>query len=68
MDTERFPVESQVDMATWMEVRVCSYCLLGLIQLCHTTTMPKYIVQKKFSASDACFTFTIMDGKVGVKK
>ena len=30
--------------------------------------MPKYIVQKKFSASDACFTSTIMDGNVGVNK
>ena len=48
MDTWRFPVDSQVDMATWMEVRVCSFCLLGLIQLCQNTTKPNYIVQKKF--------------------
>ena len=56
MNTGRFPVESQVDMSTWKEVRVCSFCLLGLIQLCQTTTMPNYIA-KEFCGLRCLFHF-----------
>ena len=48
MDTGRFPVDSQVDVATWKEVRVCSFCLLGLVQLCQSTTMPNYKAKEIF--------------------
>ena len=48
MDTGRFAVDSQVDMATRREVRVRSFCLLGLIQLCQNTTMPNYVVKEIF--------------------
>ena len=48
MDTGRFPVDSQVDMTTWREVRVRSFCLLGLIHLCQNTTIPNYIAEEIF--------------------
>ena len=42
MDTGRFTVDSQEDMTTWRQVRVCFLCLLGLIQLCLDTTSLNY--------------------------
>ena len=43
MDTGRFTVDSQEDMTTWRQVRVCFLCLLGLIQLCLDTTFAKLL-------------------------
>ena len=43
MDTGRFTVDSQEDMTTWRQVRVCFLCLLGLIQLCLDTTLLKLL-------------------------
>ena len=42
MDTGRFTFDSQEDMTTWRQVRVCFPCLLGLIQLCLDTTLLNY--------------------------
>ena len=42
MDTGRFPGDLQVDLTAWREVRICSFCRLGLIQLCQNTTTPNY--------------------------
>ena len=63
MDTGRFTVDSQEDMTTWRQVRVCFLCLLGLIQLCLDTTLLNYCGGSYFG-QDACFTSTVMDEKL----
>ena len=50
MGTEGFPVDSQVDMATWRQVRVCFLCYLGSVQL-----MSGYHITKiSFSGKGGC--------------
>ena len=63
MDTGRSTVDSQEDMTTWRQVRVCFLCLLGLIQLCLDTTLLNYCRGKLFGR-DACFTSTVLDEKL----
>ena len=46
MDTRRFSVDSQVDKGARREVRVCSFCLPSLIQLCQVTTTPNCLAKK----------------------
>ena len=48
MGTEGFPVDSQVDMATWRQVRVCFLCSLKVqSSLCQDTTLPKFLLVGK---------------------
>ena len=63
MDTGRSTVDSQEGMTTWRQVRVCFLCLLGLIQLCLDTSLLNYYRESYFGQY-ACFTSTVMDGKL----
>ena len=66
MDTGRFVVDSQVDMATWREVRVFLFSS-GFNSTLSEDHNTKLHSERTFLALGACFTSTVLDGKVGVK-